>query len=209
MKNTDMSEITAILEYIVIVTLTFQVSQNYVVNIFITKQATLKPLQICISMHIWQKVSKNTLTLTDTSGSTYISKRRVKGLTVQGKPWDEQFSWIGMFVRIKSCNRKTIYIWRQQKVWKSEISYFANTKLQDWKQLTTYITSATESRLPVSSTQNPAFETTLQQHEVFTCPLKRLMLPASVLQTFMAALAIMPLLVIFIYFSGHKAETAN
>lgn len=177
-------------------------------NIFITKQATLKPLQICISMHIWQKVSKNTLTLTDTSGSRYIGTRRVKGLTVQGKPWDEQFSWIGMFVRIKSCNRKTVYL-KTAKVGKSEISHFANTKFQDWKQLTTYITSATESRLPVSSTQNPAFETTLQQHEVFTWPLKRLMLPNSVLQTFMAAVAIMPLLVIFIYFSGHKAETAN
>jgi len=37
-------EITAILEYIVIVILKFHVSQNYVVNIFITTQGTLTPL---------------------------------------------------------------------------------------------------------------------------------------------------------------------
>lgn len=33
------------------------------------------------------------------------------------------------------------------------------------------MTSVTESRLPVSSTQNPAYETTLQ-HEVCICPLE-------------------------------------
>lgn len=65
-----------------------------------------------------------------------------------------------------------------------------------------------QSRLPILSTQNPAYETTLQQHEVFTCPLK-LILPTSVLQTFISTLTIIPLLVIFIFFSRHKAETTN